>query len=74
MSSPQDQWEDVTAKADPQSVTPAGPFAHVAPVDGYAFTQDPVSPELRYQQMPKVESPAMPVREAPQRIRDQVRV
>ena len=50
----------------------AGPFAVAHPVDGYAFTREPESPELRYQRQPQAEVPAPPRREPPKRIRDQV--
>ena len=72
-------WEDIIATgADagriPEKAAPrrAGPFAVDQPVDGYAFTLDPESPELRYQRQSQTAIPAPPRREPPQRIRDQV--
>ena len=74
-------WEDIVAtgtdaqqgpeRAGPQK---AGPFAVGRPVDGYAFTLDPESPELRYQRQPQAPTPAPPRREPPRRIRDQMPV
>ena len=72
-------WEDVVASGpdverDPERARTdkAGPFASAQPVDGYAFTLDPESPELRYQRQPQAATPAPPRREPPRRIRDQM--
>jgi hypothetical protein len=76
MTQPNTQdWEDIIPRGtDTKKVTEkTGPFAAVRPVDGYAFTLDPESPELRYQREPQAEVPAIPRREPPQRLRDQVR-
>lgn len=80
MTQPNTQdWEDVIPRGtDAERVTEnstgrAGPFAVARPVDGYAFTLDPESPELRYQRESQAEVPAPPRREPPRRIRDQVR-
>lgn len=72
-------WEDIIATGtDPEGsagkagTERAGPFASTQPVDGYAFTLDPESPELRYQRQPQAAIPVPPRRAPPQRIRDQV--
>jgi|GEM_PF-3133579 len=80
-------WEDVIplgtdAEPVPEPVTDwvtetaaerVGPFSIARPVDGYAFTQNPESPELRYSRQPPAEGPVPPRREPPRRIGDQVR-
>ena len=74
-------WEDIIAtptdvQRGPEKAGPekAGPFATAHPVDGYAFTLDAESPELRYERQPHAAVPAPPRREPPRRIRDQVPV
>ena len=74
------EWEEIASGTDAQRVSEkadtekAGPFATAHPVDGYAFTLDRESPELRYQGQPHAAAPAPPRREPPRRIRDQVPV
>ena len=71
-------WEDIIpAGTDAQNNTEpgpkrAGPFAVVRPVDGYAFTDEAESPELRYQRQPQRQVPVGPRREPPKHLRDQV--
>ncbi len=72
-------WEDIIPPGrDAEKVTEktgdkVGPFSVARPVDGYAFTNDPESPELRYSRQPQAEVPVPPRREPPKRIGDQVR-
>ena len=78
------EWEDIVpsgtgagtgARTEAKKGTAnASPFAVVNPVDGYAFTDNPESPELRYQREPQAEMPVRTQRERPQRIRDQALV
>jgi hypothetical protein len=82
MTQPDSQdWEDIipggAAQRGPQQgrercAEKAGPFAGARPVDGYAFTDHPESPELRYRPQSRSEVPVPPRREPPSRIRDQV--
>jgi hypothetical protein len=65
-------WEDIIPRGKTSET--AGPFGVAGPVDGYAFTDQPESPELRYRPQPQAEVPAPPRREPPRRIRDQVPV
>ena len=73
-------WEDIVpGGTDAQNDTElrtakAGPFAVARPVDGYAFTDEAESPELRYQRRPQGEVPVGPRRDPPKRLRDQVSV
>ena len=85
MTRPDNQkWEDIlprgsgaeksAEKGAEKGAEKTSPFALSRSVDGYAFTQDPESPELRYRREPRAEVPAPPRREPPQRMRDQLPV
>ena len=66
-----ENWEEIPRE---QVSEPTIGFATVAPVDGYAFTPDATSPELRYQRPDTATIPTTPRREAPKRISDGVRL
>jgi hypothetical protein len=80
MTQPDTQdWEDIVPRGEEaekvveKTTAKVGPFSVARHVDGYAFTQNPESPELRYGRQPQGQVPVPPRRQPPKRVGDQVR-